>query len=78
MASDNNGWISVNDQLPELINASVLVYFKRRRCMDVVYIADYFGNITDGFDEKGNQMYTQFYKIQGITHWQRLPEEPTK
>ncbi|MBT0505039.1 DUF551 domain-containing protein [Morganella morganii subsp. morganii] len=38
----------------------------------------FFGDITNGRDENGNQKYTKLYLSHGITHWQPMPEAPTK
>lgn len=77
-------WISVEDRLPELKDDSVLCYCARAISrtswptggIDMVHIEEYFGDITDGLDENGNQKYTQWYKPQGITHWMPLPGPP--
>ncbi|QQO71470.1 DUF551 domain-containing protein [Morganella morganii] len=76
--ADNNGWISVNERLPELGDYSVLAYWKDGYSMDMVHVEDYFGDITNGRDENGNLMYTKLYLSEKITHWQPMPEAPTK
>lgn len=71
-------WISTKDRLPELVDDNVLVYFSKMGTIDLVYIEDYFKDMNNGFDEKGNQLYAKWYKIQGVTHWMKLPEIPEK
>lgn len=44
----------------------------------MVHVEDFFGDITNGRDENGNQKYTKLYLSHGITHWQPMPEAPTK
>ncbi len=75
---DNNGWISVNERLPEIRDDSVLAYWQGHGGMDMVHVEDFFGDITNGRDENGNQKYTKLYISHGITHWQPMPEAPTK
>jgi hypothetical protein len=76
-------WVSVEERLPESEDNSVLVYFglpdHTGFCgyvADMVHIQDYFDDITDGYDEHGNQLYTKWYLSRGITHWMPLPEPP--
>ncbi|MCU6235468.1 DUF551 domain-containing protein [Morganella morganii] len=84
--ADNNGWISVNERLPEIRDDSVLAYWRTgvlaywqgHGGMDMVHVEDFFGDITNGRDENGNQKYTKLYLSHGITHWQPMPEAPTK
>ncbi len=76
--ADNNGWISVNERLPEIRDDSVLAYWQGNGGMDMVHVEDFFGDITNGRDENGNQKYTKLYLSHGITHWQPMPEAPTK
>ncbi len=80
-------WISVNDRLPEIVDESCLVCSISgsedgkgfpRGGYDFIYIPDYFGDITAGLDEKGNQLYTKWYLRQGITHWMPYPKLPTE
>ena len=71
-----NNWISVEDELPESKDDSVLAYFSDNGGIDMVHIQDYFDDITSGFDSIGNQLYTKWYKTQNVTHWQPLPEPP--
>lgn len=68
-------WISVDDRLPELCDDSVLAVFPNGG-IDMVHIEDYFLDITCGFDEQGEQMYTKWYISQGVTHWMPLPDPP--
>ncbi|MDS0790039.1 DUF551 domain-containing protein [Proteus vulgaris] len=77
MANDNNGWIRCDERLPELGDYSVLAYWGHGG-MDMVHVEDYFGDITSGLDENGNQTYTKLYLSQKVTHWQAMPEAPTK
>ncbi|AGG31981.1 Protein of uncharacterised function (DUF551) [Morganella morganii] len=76
--ADNNGWISVNERLPEIRDDSALAYWQGNGGMDMVHVGDFFGDITNGRDENGNQKYTKLYLSHGITHWQPMPEAPTK
>lgn len=69
-------WVSVEDGLPELRDDSVLAYFSDNGGIDMVHIEDYFGDITNGLDEGGKQLYTKWYKSQGVTHWMPLPTPP--
>lgn len=69
-------WIKCSKELPELGDYSVLVYFSERGGIDVVHVEDYFGDITSGVDENGNQLYTKWYLSRGVTHWMPLPEPP--
>lgn len=71
-----SGWISVEDRLPESEDNSVLVYFSESGGIETVHIQDYFDDITDGKDEWGGQLYTKWYKLQNVTHWQPLPSPP--
>lgn len=68
-------WISVEDELPELRDYSVLAFFDNG-AIDMVHIEDYFADITAGLDENGTQLYTKWYKTAGVTHWMELPEPP--
>lgn len=78
MANDNNGWIRCDEQQPELGDYSVLAYWEGHGGMDMVHVDDYFGDITNGRDEHGNQMYTKWHLSQKVTHWQPMPEAPIK
>ena len=69
-------WINVNDRLPESKDDSVLVFFADTGCIETVHIQDYFDDITNGFDDNGNQLYTKWYKSQNVTHWMELPAPP--
>ena len=71
-------WIACEDELPEIRDDSVLVYFPKYDCVDMVHIEDWFKDITAGLDDNGNQLYTKWYKSQGVTHWHPLPEPPTE
>lgn len=70
-------WISVEDRLPEICDASVLVYFPQYQSIDMVHIEDYFKDITAGIVD-GVQQYTKWYIAQGVTHWMQLPEVPNE
>lgn len=69
-------WIKCSDELPEIGDYSVLVYFSKYGDVDMVHVVDYFSNITDGLDSDGNQLYTKWYLHRKITHWMPLPEPP--
>jgi hypothetical protein len=71
-----NEWIECAKQLPEIEDNSVLVYFSHGG-IDMVHIEDYFMDITSGFDDKGQQLYTKWYLVQGVTHWMPLPTPPS-
>lgn len=70
-------WISVTTALPELKDDSVLAHFANGS-IETVHIQDYFGDITSGFDENGNQRYTKWYLHSDppVTHWMPLPQPP--
>lgn len=72
-----DGWVSVEDRLPELKDDSVLAHFENGS-IETVHIEDYFKPITNGFDEDGNQIYTKWYLHSNplVTHWKPLPEPP--
>jgi hypothetical protein len=70
--------IACSDRLPELSDRSVLVYFSDTDSWETVHVEDYFADITAGFDEEGNQLYTKWYISQKITHWMELPPKPYK
>jgi hypothetical protein len=71
-----NDWINVEDRLPELKDDSVLGYFADNGSIETIHIEDYFKDITDGFDEKGKQLYTKWYLHQRVTYWMPLPPPP--
>jgi len=68
-----NTWISCSDRLPELGDYSVLGFWQHGG-WDMIHVEDYFGDITDGFNNKGEQLYTKWYQSQCITHW--MPINP--
>lgn len=70
-------WISVEDKLPEIADASVLAHFQNGS-IETVHIEDWFKDITSGFDEAGIQTFTKWYlkASNTITHWMPLPEAP--
>ena len=70
--------IACSDRLPELSDRSVLVYFSDTDSWETVHVEDYFADITAGFDEEGNQLYTKWYISQKVTHWMELPPKPYK
>lgn len=70
-----DNWISVDDRLPEIKDDSVIAHFSNGS-IETVHIEDNFKDITCGFDDHGNQLYTQWYLSAGITHWQPLPTPP--
>jgi len=71
-------WTKIEDGIPELQDASVLVHFENGS-METVHIEDYFKDITDGLDIRGNQKYTKWYlkSTPRITHW-LIPTPPSK
>lgn len=76
-------WINCSDRLPELKDDGVLVYFGAPdhsgfcgKAIETVHIQDYFGDITNGIDESGAQLYTKWYIGMGVTHWMPLPDAP--
>lgn len=69
-------WIKCSDRLPESQDNSVLVYFAKLKSIDMVHIQDYFDDITNGYDSKGELKYTKWYLSQNVTHWMPLPESP--
>lgn len=76
-------WISVKDRLPELEDNSVFACCVESieggwpvGGVDMLHIQDYFGDITAGLDEEGNQLYTKRYIHAGVTHWMPIPELP--
>lgn len=70
-------WISVEEKLPEITDASVLAHFQNGS-IETVHIEDWFKDITDGLDEAGIQTFTKWYlkASNTITHWMSLPEAP--
>lgn len=69
-------WIKCSDRLPDLFDDSVIAYFSNNGSIETVHILDSFKDITNGIDEKGNQLYTKWYITQTITHWMPLPLPP--
>jgi len=70
-------WISVEEKLPEITDASVLAHFQNGS-IETVHIEDWFKDITDGLDEDGRQKYTKWYlkASNTITHWAPLLMPP--
>lgn len=80
-----SNWIKCSDELPELKDDGVLVYFGAPdfsgfcgHGIETVHIQDSFGDVTAGLDGAGNQLYSKMYLSQGITHWQPLPAPPAE
>lgn len=71
-------WIKCSDRLPELVDDSVIVYFAESGSIEFAHIQDYFKDITAGMDEHGNQKYTKWYLMQGVTHWMPPPKPPAQ
>ena len=67
-------WISVDDAIPPLGDYSVLVRFDNGS-EETIHVEDYFEDITAGLSEAGEQLYTKWYKTQGVTHWHTLPDD---
>lgn len=80
-------WIKCSDELPELRDELCLAYSLTgekydqhgfpKGGYDCVHIQDYFGDVTNGLDENGDQLYTKMYIHSGITHWMYYPKLPT-
>lgn len=71
------GWTACGDRLPEVRDDSVLVLFDHGG-IDMVHIQEYFGDITNGYSDDGEQLYTKYYKTAGVTHWMSLPVAPAQ
>lgn len=69
-------WVKCTDELPELTDDGVLVFFSETGSIETVHRQDYFADIGAGHDEHGNQKYTKWYLTQKVTHWMPLPEPP--
>lgn len=74
MSKDNNGWISVEEQLPPQ-GVEVLIYVPTLRQNNGVDLA--------WFDDGSNGNYCFVdsiygFDIQDVTHWQPLPKPPIK
>lgn len=52
-------WINCEERLPESKDDSVLVYFSENGSIEMAHIQDYFDDITAGFDDNGNQLYSK-------------------
>lgn len=61
-------WVSIEENLPELGDYSVLIRFESG-AWDMAHVQDWFGDITNGINDDGSQKYTRWYLNQGITHW---------
>ena len=71
-----DNWISVDKDIPELKDDSVLAHFETGS-IETIHIEDWFKPITAGIVD-GEQTYTRWYlkAVPTITHWQPLPEPP--
>ena len=69
-------WINCKDRLPEIRDASVLVYFFDTESIETVHIEDYFKDISCGRDSDGSKLCTKWYLYKNVTHWMELPEPP--
>tara|TARA_R110002153_G_scaffold264338_1_gene426166 strand:- start:1196 stop:1513 length:318 start_codon:yes stop_codon:yes gene_type:complete len=76
IAELENQWISVEDKLPELDDASVIVNFDNGS-IECVHVG-FFDQVSCGFDHRGSQMYRPYYVGHDpkATHWMPLPEPP--
>jgi hypothetical protein len=70
-------WISVYDRLPEPEEDTVIVYFEKHDCSQIVHVDDYFKDIEAGKDADGKQLYIKWYLSQSITHWMPSPKRPS-
>ena len=61
-------WIRIEERTPELGDYSVLIWFEHG-AWDMVHVEDWFGDITNGFDEHGVLQYAKWYLKQPVTHW---------
>ena len=70
-------WINPKDRTPELKDDSVLIHFENGS-IETCHIEDLFADVTAGFDDNGNQLYTKLYinHNPGVTHWMPLPKPP--
>lgn len=71
----SEGWISVDDRIPESKDDGALVYFSKTGSIETVHIQDYFDDMTSGVVD-GVQTHSKWYKSQKVTHWMPLPEAP--
>lgn len=69
-------WILCSEKIPDIVDDSVLAFFPQNGSVEMVHIMDFFSDITNGIDEKGNQLYTKWYLTVGVTHWMPLPNPP--
>lgn len=67
-------WISVDDAIPALGDYSVLARFPNGS-EETIHVEDYFKDITNGLSESGEQLYSKWYKGQGISHWRSIPDD---
>ena len=77
MENNFGTWTCVKDELPDISDNGVLVFFSYTGSIETVHIEDYFSDITAGVDDEGNQLYTKWYIPQGVTHWMPLPNPPS-
>lgn len=54
-----------DDDLPDLKDDSVLAYWPATGAIEMVHIEDWFGEITSGLDDEGNQKYTRWHNSLG-------------
>lgn len=70
-------WIYCKDATPHLGDYSVLATFENG-AVEMVHVDDHFRPIGDGWDEQGNQKYTQWYRADGndmkVIAWTNMPE----
>ena len=69
-------WHKVSDELPEIGDYGLLVYFSEQDSIETVNCEDYFKPITSGLDSNGKQTYTLWAYSQGVTYWMYLPAAP--
>ncbi|HHR6222431.1 MULTISPECIES: DUF551 domain-containing protein [unclassified Providencia] len=69
MANDNNGWIRCDESTPEVKDDLILLI-----CMGEKNPEPWVGNIIDYFGKRGS-LEVHCGKI---THWQPIPNNPTK
>tara|TARA_R100000541_G_scaffold12840_1_gene21382 strand:+ start:17585 stop:17812 length:228 start_codon:yes stop_codon:yes gene_type:complete len=69
-------WISVEDELPEVKDDSVLVHFENGS-IETVHL-EWFDDITCGLGEDDEQLYCKRFTNHNpkFTHWMSLPEPP--